>query len=183
MRRPFLVCGITLVSSALAGCRESAPTGPETFTIPVYVKGTASQNFGTHLTGDEEVPPVEGKGQGQAVLNLSEDGSTLHYKVITSQVSGITQSHIHIGAKGTNGPVVVFLFGFVAAPGVENNGILAEGDITAANLIARPAISFRATMPELVAKLRDGGAYVNVHTVAHPGGEVRGQVEEHGKTN
>ena len=81
-----------------------------------------------------------------------------------------------------NGPVVVFLFGFVAG-GVTENGVLAEGDITAANLIARPAIGFGATMPELVAAMRTGGAYVNVHTVALPAGEIRDQVKENGPTH
>jgi hypothetical protein len=105
----------------------------------------------------------------------------MSYKVITSEMHGVTQSHIHIGNFGTNGPIVVFLFGFISG-GVDTDGILAQGSFTAANLIARPAIGFGATMPELVAKLRSGGAYVNVHTVAHPGGEIRGQIEEHGPT-
>jgi hypothetical protein len=105
----------------------------------------------------------------------------MHFRVVTTNVHAITQSHIHIGDFGVNGPIVVFLYGFNAA-GTESAGILSEGDFTAANLIARPAIGFGATMPELVAKLRSGGAYVNVHTIAHPGGEIRGQIEERGPT-
>jgi hypothetical protein len=73
----------------------------------------------------------------------------------------------------------VFLFGFVAG-GVTQNGVLAEGDFTASNLIARPAIGFTATMPELVAAMTNGRAYVNVHTVQFPAGEIRGQIDERG---
>ena len=96
-------------------------------------------------------------------------------RCIVSNIENVTQSHIHIAPKGVNGPVVVFLFGFVAG-GVTENGLLAEGTITQSDLIARPAIGFGATMAELIAAMRSGNAYVNVHTVALPAGGVRGQV-------
>jgi hypothetical protein len=181
MRTSSIVGTAAVLSLGLLGCGDSQPTEPETFVIPVYARSAESLNFGTHLVGAEENPPVPTDADGQAVLKLSSDGTSMHYKVITNGLTAITQSHIHIGPVGVNGPIVVFLFGFVAG-GVTQDGILAEGDFTAANLIARPAIGFGATMPELIASLRTGGAYVNVHTVANPGGAIRGQVEEHGPT-
>ena len=164
----------------LASCAEP-PTSTQQFSIPVYANVSESHHFVSPLSGGEEVPAVDTRARGNAVLTLSEDGTTLHYKLIVANIENVTQSHIHLAPAGVNGPVVVFLFGFVAG-GVTTNGILAEGDITAANLIARPAIGFGATMPELVAALRNGGAYVNVHTVAVPAGEIRGQVGERGPT-
>lgn len=56
------------------------------------------------------------------------------------------------------------------------------GTITQANLIARPAIGFGANMAELLAVMRSGNAYVNVHTVQIPAGEIRGQIHERGPT-
>ena len=168
-----------LLGLAIAGCEEGQPTEPRSITVPLFVQSEDSHNFGAHLKGENEVPPVDTRAQGQAEFFLSEDGTELSYRLITSRMSGITQAHIHIGDVGVNGPVVVFLFGFNAA-GVENAGVLAEGTITQANLIARPAIGFGATMPELLAELRTGGAYVNVHTLVWPGGEVRGQLAENG---
>jgi len=177
---------VLLVSSGVvivAACAESGTTEPETFSVPVIETRTAAQShhFQTALSGDEEVPPVPTRGRGNAIFSLSRDGTTLSYKVITANVENITQSHIHIGPVGVNGPVVVFLFGLVPA-GVSSTGILSQGTLTQANLIARPAIGFGATMPELVAAMRSGNAYVNVHTLAFPGGEVRGQIEERGPT-
>lgn len=180
MRSTIVVSTAALVALAAIACSEQ-PAGPETFTVPVYAKNLQSKNFGTPMSGAEEVPPVANDFDGQAIFKLSDDGTTMSYKVITSEMTGITQSHIHIGQAGVNGPVVVFLFGLVSA-GVANDGILSQGTFTQANLIARPAISFGGTMTELVAALRSGNAYVNVHTLAHPGGEIRGQLEEHGPT-
>lgn len=165
----------------LAACSDRSPTSPETFTLPINELRTTSQShhFIATQSGDEEVPPVETDGRGTAVFSLSSDGSELGFKLITSDVADITQSHIHFGAAGSNGPVVVFLFGIVPE-GVTSTGILSQGVITEADLIERPGIGFGATMPELVAAMRTGGAYVNVHTLAWPGGEVRGQVREAG---
>jgi hypothetical protein len=76
--------------------------------------------------------------------------------------------------------VVAFLFGFDPA-GVSENGVLAEGTITAANVIPRPdspaCPGGVANFDDLIAKMRSGDAYVNVHTVAFPAGEIRGQLK------
>ena len=173
-----------LLGAALLGaCTEGAPTGPETFSAPIVELRTEAQSnhFVATQSGGEEAPPVATRGRGTAVFSLSDDGTLLTYRLITANVANITQSHIHLAPAGVNGPVVVFLFGLVPE-GVSSTGILAEGTIAEADLIPRPAIGFGGTMAELVAQLRGGGAYVNVHTLAFPGGEVRGQVREGGPT-
>ena len=106
------------------------------------------------------------------------DGDQIHFKLITANVDGITMSHIHCGASGVNGPVVVFLFHPVPS-GVDNNGVLAQGSFTAADFTppaARPACATIDTIDELVDLMASGGAYVNVHTLAFPPGEIRGQI-------
>jgi hypothetical protein len=136
--------------------------------------------FTAHLRGSNEVPAVNSKGQGQAIFTLSEDGTQLHYKLIVANTKNVTQAHIHCGEAGSNGPVVVFLFGFVAG-GVNQNGVLAEGTITSANIIPRGSsaacMGGLATFENLVERMRSGSVYVNAHTVAFPGGEIRGQVK------
>lgn len=166
---------------ALATSCAEPPTSGRDFVIPAFVSAGESDHFVSPLSGGEEVPAVNTRARGNAVLTLSDDGTVLHYKLIVANIDNVTQSHIHLAPAGSNGPVVVFLYGFNPA-GISTNGILAEGDITAANLIARAAIGFGATMPELVAALRNGTAYVNVHTMAFPPGEIRGQVKETGPT-
>jgi len=59
---------------------------------------------------------------------------------------------------------------------VTQNGPLIEGTFTEADLIARPALGFGGTLAELIALMESGGVYVNVHTTAYPGGEIRGQI-------
>ncbi len=175
------VSTVLLLSAFVAGCGPDTPTQASPLEIPVVVSRNESHNFGAKLSGDEEVPPNDSRGRGHAQFWLSKDGTSLRYKLIVANIENVTQAHIHIAPAGRNGPVIAFLFGFVPG-GVTENGVLAEGTITQANLLARPAIGFGGTMAELLAAMRSGNAYVNVHTVARPLGEVRGQVREQGPT-
>jgi hypothetical protein len=142
-----------------------------------------SKNFGAPLSGDEEVPPVDTNATGNSVLHLSEGGDELRFKLIVANIEDVTQAHIHCGAEGVNGPIVVFLFQLTPA-GVTANGVLSEGTLTNADVIPRPDSAVCpggvANLDELIAKLRSGGAYVNAHTIVNPGDEIRGQVREQG---
>jgi hypothetical protein len=148
---------------------------------PGEVAALAKRTFTAHLNSSNEVNVngVDSQGQGQAIFTLSEDGTSIHYKLIVANIEDVTQAHIHCGEAGVNGPVVVFLFGFVAG-GTTVNGPIAEGTITSANIIARPdspsCSGGLATFDDLVERMRSGGAYVNAHTPTYPGGEIRGQI-------
>jgi hypothetical protein len=131
-----------------------------------------SGNFGTHLRGSEEVPAVVTGAQGQATFKLSADGQSLTYKLNTSRMEDVIQAHIHVGPVGLNGPVVTFLFGPIPG-GVDTAGRLANGSIEAGDLIGPLA---GQPLSALIAAIESGNAYVNVHTVAHTGGEIRGQL-------
>lgn len=135
-----------------------------------------ARNFTTHLSGDQEVPPRDTRAQGQAIFKLSPDGTQLHYKLIVANIENITQAHIHLAPAGANGGVVAWLYpGQPPAqllPG-RFSGVLAEGVITGDDLVGTLA---GAGLPALVDAMRAGGAYVNVHTLQFPGGEVRGQI-------
>ena len=150
--------------------------------------GTAAadnnRNFVAHLSGDEEVPSVATLAQGQAIFHLSKDGNELEYRLIVANIENVVASHIHVEATGVNGPVVAFLAGPFPAAGGRTDGVLAEGTITAANLVGPLA---GHPLSDLIAAMRAGNTYVNVHTndgVAptntgpgdFPGGEVRGQI-------
>jgi hypothetical protein len=145
-----------------------------------YASPAASRNFNAPLSGGEEVPSVDTNARGVATFQLSRDGTELSYKLIVANIQNVTQAHIHCGAAGANGPVVAFLFGLNPA-GVTVNGILAEGTITAANVIPRPdspaCPGGVANFDDLLAKIQSGDTYVNVHTVSYPAGEIRGQIK------
>lgn len=146
-----------------------------------YAATTAAQNhtFVAPLSGADEIPAVDTLARGQTVLKLHADGSALDFKLIVANIDGMTQAHIHCGAAGVNGPVVAFLFGLLPG-GVSLNGIAADGTVTAADVIPRPdspeCPGGVANFDELLAKIVSGEAYVNVHTLQYPGGEIRGQI-------
>jgi hypothetical protein len=143
-----------------------------------------AKNFVAHLSGDNEVPANDSRGEGEIKLQLSPDGQSLHYRVISSNIHNVVVSHIHLAPAGVNGPVFVFLFGPVAAAGGRTDGVLATGTITAANLVGPLA---GHPLSDVIAAFEAGNAYANVHTndgVAPTGtgpgdlsaGEIRGQV-------
>src|SRR5437879_1459978 len=84
------------------------------------------------------------------------------------------QSHIHLGAHRQNGPVVAFLFSSTTGVDFQRGDVIASGTLTDASVIART--NFTPTVSNLVQRMRQGRAYVNLHTTAHPGGEIRGQL-------
>ena len=172
--------------SAAVACSGSRPTQPETFVVPLVSTDARAGGplSSTHLTGDHENPPNNSQAQGQAMLTVSEDGLSISYKLIASNIDNIVQSHIHIGSPTVNGPIAVFLYGLVPAGGGRHDGVLAEGTFTAANLIG-PMLNH--PMSDFLAQIRAGNTYVNVHTNAgvaptntgpgdFPGGEIRGQI-------
>lgn len=140
------------------------------FGLMVPVWAGQNKNFRAHLTGGEEVPAVDSGGQGQAIFKV--DGDQIHFKLITANLDEITQAHIHCGAAGDNRPPAVFLFPFVAE-GVSNNGVLSSGTFTADDFTG---LCDYEDIDDLIEAMATGNAYVNVHTVDFPGGEIRGQI-------
>lgn len=121
--------------------------------------------------GGGDIGFVDSAATGLARFKLNKAGDELRYSLVVDSIVDAVQSHIHLGPPDVNAPVVVFLFG-PSAPGGLFSGQLASGVITESDLIGPLAGDFDA----LVEALRTGSAYVNVHTVANPGGEIRGQV-------
>ncbi len=125
-------------------------------------------NFRAHLSGGQEVPPVETNATGQAVFQLSKDGSELSYKLIVANIEDVMAAHIHMGGPGVNGGVIVGLYTDGLIEG-RFSGILAQGVIS-------EAVMGEAAFADLISQIMSGNTYVNVHTSANPGGEVRGQI-------
>ena len=130
--------------------------------------GASAGHFVAHCTGDAEVPPVDTAGQCQTVFKVRGDG--LDYRLVIANVREVVAAHLHCAPEGVNGPIGITLFG--GAP-VSTSGILAQGPILA------PDIGNGCNwvdLDDVIAALAAGDTYVNVHTVANPAGEVRGQV-------
>ena len=117
-------------------------------------KPMAAGTMSTKLSAASEVPPNSSNGTGNADIKL--DGNRVSWNVTYSGTTGpITAGHIHGPAMpGANAGVVVPFTGSLASP-----------------------ITGSATLTDAqVADLKAGKYYVNLHTVAHPGGEIRGQI-------
>ena len=115
------------------------------------------------LSGAQEVPAVPTNASGLGVFTLSQDRERLKFRVVVAGLSGaITGAHFHIAAPGANAPVAVDLTSF-------RTGNVVEGEISSQG--TTPLLT-----PALLAALVQGGVYLNVHTAANPGGEIRAQV-------
>lgn len=192
----------------LAGCTADKPV-PTGFEVraPLFVVGGGQSDFnlGTHMTGAEEVftptppstaTPADSRAQGEAIFRVSDDGSSVDFRLIASNINNVIMSHIHCGPSGVNGPIRMWLYPVIGPTGAQgpngagrHNGVLASGTFDPTGVVC-PATATTAAMPLLQA-IRDGLTYVNVHTndgVApantgpgdFPGGEIRGQLD-HGR--
>jgi len=135
-----------VLALAMAGAL-GVVTACKTMTDPPYTQEV-------ELTGANEVPAVKTSASGNATVTIKPDRS-VSVKVKYRDMVG-TASHIHEGAAGTNGPVIVPFTKtaddtFESSPGA----MLTEAQYAA---------------------YKAGHLYVNVHTAKNPGGELRGQI-------
>lgn len=123
--------------------------------------------FTASLDGANSVPPIAGDGTGSATVTISDDGQSVSWDV---SYSGLTAApgagHIHFAAANANGPVMI-PFATVTATG-------STGSFNAADYAGGEGLP--ADWAGVLAAIRGGNSYVNIHTAANPGGEIRGQL-------
>jgi CHRD domain-containing protein len=113
----------------------------------------SGKTVNVNLSGSEEVPPVSTGARGDGSFTIGNDG-TVKGSVKTTGVNG-TAAHIHQGARGQNGGVIVPLTKSGDTYSAPDGAKLTEAQLSA----------FKA-----------GNLYVNVHSAANKGGEIRGQL-------
>lgn len=114
-------------------------------------------NYVVPLSGANEVPSGSGDldGSGTAFLTIDTSNNSISWNIVVANIDTVTLDHIHSGAAGVNGPIVVDFGGALVGSG------LIDADL--ANVVLNP-----------------GNFYVNVHTSTFGGGAIRGQVPEPG---
>ncbi len=135
----------------------------------------AGDIFGARLTGAEEVPPVDTATTGRVIIEFNDAETQAEFQLTVRSGVRVQQAHIHCGDVGVNGPIVVFLAGF-HAPGWEVDGEWVSNTTFTESNIVKTDTPCGATLAALAQAVRDGKTYANVHTVANPGGEIRGQL-------
>ncbi len=194
--RTLTSTGVVAILASVGACGPAdrpVPTEQSSALTPAAAPAAAvanANNFVAHISGASEVPARDTRGVGELKLQLSDDGTALEYRLISSNITNVVQSHIHLAPEGVNGPIVVFLYGLVPPGGGRTDGVLATGTITAADFIGPLA---GHPLSDLIAAIEADTAYVNVHTNDgldgpntgpgdFPGGEIRGQVRVAGPT-
>jgi len=126
-------------------------------------------------------PGIETDTAGRFRISFDAALTSAQFRLRVRNGVGITQTHLHCAPAGVNGPITVFLFGLVPDPGVDINGRLSEEELTNASFVA--GVSCTATCGKTVnniaslrAAILKGCIYANVHSIANPAGDVRGQV-------
>ncbi len=144
--------------------------------IPL-VSATGATIFHASLSGKNQSPPIDTSAHGAATFTLSKSGKTLRFRLYVADMENVSMAHIHIGAAGQEGPVAVWLYPSHPPAQVKNGkftGELATGVITAGQL--QGPLKGK-TIDDLVQDIKNGDAYVNVHTAQHPAGAIRGQIQ------
>src|ERR1700747_3034230 len=140
-----------------------------------------AKTFSTSMTGFQETPPILSNGSGTFHATVKGDSMT-YTESFGGLTSNVTQSHIHFGERSLAGSIFVFLCtnlpnGPAGTPACPAGGGTVTGTVTAASVIGVPGQNITAgDFAALRRILRSGDAYVNVHTIRFPAGEIRGQV-------
>jgi hypothetical protein len=123
------------------------------------------------LSGANEVPPADPDGTGFAKLSLDVDGGEVCFELRVDDTGTPNRGHIHVGAAGTNGGIVVTFFELAGDPADPRHDQLEnDGELEACVAAGSDQLQAIAEDP--------AGYYVNLHNARFPGGAVRGQLED-----
>lgn len=153
--------------------------------VPSWGKdGDKDNRLAARVSGANEVPAVSTPGRGSFQATIDETARAIDYEFTFEGLqANVLQSHIHFAQKNVNGAIIVWLCGSATNPGPAGTQLCPQsgtisGVITPANILTVSTQGMATgEFEELVAALRAGLAYVNVHTVQSPGGEIRGQIK------
>jgi hypothetical protein len=153
--------------------------------------GSAQQVRAERLLGGNENPPVVSDGSGRFRAELLDDRISFQLRYdVASDLSDVTQAHLHIANPGTNGGIAAFLCSNLddppendcpESPG-EVSGEIFEEDVlevtfTQVDPPVETVVLEAGDLEGLQLLIEQGSVYANVHTDDHTGGEVRGQLE------
>lgn len=138
------------------------------------------------MKSHKEVPAVSSTATGRFKASVDDKAGTIGYELSYRGLQGdVRMAHIHLGQRGVNGGIMVWLCQTTANPDPTNlsptcpqSGTV-SGLVQAANVVGPAGQGVEPLeFAELVAAIRAGVAYVNVHSSKFPAGELRGQLQD-----
>jgi hypothetical protein len=137
--------------------------------------GGEGRGLKAHLDGYQEVPSISTPATGRFKAKIN--GSQIDYKLSYSGFgTAVKFAHIHFGQFGVDGGVAAFLCGGGSKPACPASGEV-TGTIVASDVVGPAAQGIApGEIDELIAAMRHGVTYANIHTDAYPDGEIRGQI-------
>jgi hypothetical protein len=137
------------------------------------------------LVGYQEVPAISTTARGQFRAWVDSKGETITFKLTYDPLEGdVQQAHVHFGQVSVNGGISFFLCsnlgnGPAGTQACPVGPAEVTGTITPAQIIGPTGTGIEAgAFAEVVAAIRNGTAYANVHSTKWPGGEIRGQLRD-----
>ena len=122
------------------------------------------------LSGNEENPGINTGAFGSSTVTVDTSARTVTYKVdVFNLPSGVTLSHIHVGAPGTHGSGLVNF----APPVNASNDFSYSGTVPGPQWLMRPDQGIRSG-DDIIQAILGNNTYVNVHSTVNAGGEIRG---------
>jgi hypothetical protein len=153
----------TIAAAGLIGL-ASTPAAAQTFTLTATLDGAGEAT--------ETANGVTTGAFGDATVTVNLTARTVTYRVrVFNLPSGITQSHIHVGAPKVAGPVVV---NFTVVANTSNDFEF-SGVVPDTAFVLRPDQGIRSA-DDMFQAILGNNTYVNVHSSVNPGGEIRGQL-------
>jgi hypothetical protein len=131
-------------------------------------------NMTATLSPGEETPAPGLLAGSVGAATVSVDATNEEIAVtlaLFNFATGTTAGHIHVGPRGIAGPVVINF----PIPTGRTGDLPLSFRVGTAAFVARPEIGIN-TMQDAIQAIVGGNAYVNIHTSANPGGEIRGQL-------
>ncbi len=148
-------------------------------------QGNRTVRLSADLVPSREVPAVSSPAAGKFTAEIDTAAGEITYELTFSGLqANVTQSHIHFAQPNVNGAIVVWLCGTATNPGPAGTQTCPQsgtitGTIHGTDIQTVPSQGIATgEFDELVAAIRNGLAYANVHTAQSPGGEIRGQIRD-----
>jgi hypothetical protein len=141
------------------------------------------REFQAELRGRNEVPLTLSAARGTLALTINDTDTSVHFVLEYSGLqTAVLFSHIHVGQPNVNGGVTVFFCGGGGRPACPQAAGTVQGDFTANDVLPLVPQQLEANnLAKLLAAIRAGKTYANLHTATSPGGEIRGQIRDEEK--